>query len=266
MIRRSAPKAAQSSGPPEGELDPTKLRLVLAGERLFAQGGIDNVSLREISAAAGQGNNAAVQYHFGSKEGLIVALTRFRVAQMEEPRRRMLERAETLGRLKDIFTLVEILCLPQLDLVDETGQHPYAQFMSQYISRYRPRGLPHGSDFATPGSVHVRRLAQLICKRIDFVPPHVACSRLELCNLMFNNALVRFDNEQLLQRDQVSFEVIVHDTIELAAAALCVPMRGDCAKTYSVSSWLETTAATLKADSEEIQDDPPDAGRDQASI
>lgn len=237
-------------------LDESKLRLILAAESLFAERGIDNVSLREISATAGQANNAAVQYHFGSKHGLITALTNFRVSQMEGPRGRMLERAQQTGRLKDIFTLLEILCLPQLDLVNETGQHPYAQFMSQYISRYRPRGLPHASDFNTDISTHLRRLGQLIFRRVDFLPPAIAQNRLELCNLMFNNALVRCDNDQLRMRDRVSFEVVVRDTIELAAAALCVPFRGDYAQTYSVTSWLETTVRPLQIESEDPGDVP----------
>jgi TetR/AcrR family transcriptional regulator, regulator of cefoperazone and chloramphenicol sensitivity len=238
------------------DLDESKLRLVLAAESLFAERGIDTVSLREISAAAGQANNAAVQYHFGSKHGLITALTNFRVSQMEGPRASMLERAQQTGRLKDIFTLLEILCLPQLDLVNETGQHPYAQFMSQYISRYRPRGMPHASDFNTDKSTHLRRLGQLIFRRIDFLPPAIAQNRLELCNLMFNNALVRCDNDQLRVRDRMSFEVVVRDTIELAAAALCVPYRGDYDRSYSVSSWLETTVRPFQSESKEPGDIP----------
>ncbi|MGH9896848.1 MAG: helix-turn-helix domain-containing protein, partial [bacterium] len=45
---------------------PTERRLLLAAERLFADRGIDAVSLRAIMAAAGT-NVASVHYHFGSK-------------------------------------------------------------------------------------------------------------------------------------------------------------------------------------------------------
>jgi AcrR family transcriptional regulator len=41
---------------------------------LFATRGLDNVSLREIGTAAGQGNNAAVQYYFGDRDGLLKAI------------------------------------------------------------------------------------------------------------------------------------------------------------------------------------------------
>src|SRR3546814_2769538 len=43
-------------------------RILQAAEDCFGEHGIDAVSLRQIAIAAGQGNTAAVQYHFGSKE------------------------------------------------------------------------------------------------------------------------------------------------------------------------------------------------------
>ena len=43
-------------------------------ERLFAERGVDGVSLSEINRAAEQGNNSALHYHFGSKDGLVSAI------------------------------------------------------------------------------------------------------------------------------------------------------------------------------------------------
>ena len=48
--------------------------LIETAERLFAEKGIDNVSLREINRAAGQKNVAALHYHFGTRESLLEAL------------------------------------------------------------------------------------------------------------------------------------------------------------------------------------------------
>ena len=45
-----------------------------AAEQLFAQQGVDRVSLREIAIAAGQRNVSAATYHFGSKRELIEAI------------------------------------------------------------------------------------------------------------------------------------------------------------------------------------------------
>jgi AcrR family transcriptional regulator len=64
----------------------TKEQIVLAAERLFAEHGIEGVSLRQIGAAAGNGNNSAVQYHFGTKERLVLAVFEFRLPRLRERR------------------------------------------------------------------------------------------------------------------------------------------------------------------------------------
>ena len=57
----------------------TKEEIVLAGERLIADHGVDGVSMRQIGAAIGSGNNSAVLYHFGSKEKLVEAIFEYRL-------------------------------------------------------------------------------------------------------------------------------------------------------------------------------------------
>src|SRR5215470_8750592 len=52
----------------------TKQRLLDAAERLFAERGVDGVSLREVNAAAGERNNAALYYHFHDRDGLVRAI------------------------------------------------------------------------------------------------------------------------------------------------------------------------------------------------
>jgi AcrR family transcriptional regulator len=61
-----------------------KERIVRAAEWLFAEYGVDNVSLRQIGVAAGNSNNSAVQYHFGSKDQLIDAIFEYRQPRFRE--------------------------------------------------------------------------------------------------------------------------------------------------------------------------------------
>lgn len=51
----------------------TRARLLEAGVRLFAENGFKGVSVRELCAAA-DANVAAIQYHFGGKDGLYHAI------------------------------------------------------------------------------------------------------------------------------------------------------------------------------------------------
>lgn len=52
----------------------TREVLAQVAERLFAERGVHAVSNRHISEAAGQGNNTAISYHFGTKQDLIHAI------------------------------------------------------------------------------------------------------------------------------------------------------------------------------------------------
>ncbi len=52
----------------------TRLSLLRTAEALFHEKGLEAVSLREISAAAGQKNHSAAGYHFGSKDGVVDAI------------------------------------------------------------------------------------------------------------------------------------------------------------------------------------------------
>ena len=70
----------------------TKEAIMATAERLFAEHGVTAVSSRQISEAAGQGNNAAVGYHFGAKSDLIRAIVRRHDAEIEQSRRLMVER------------------------------------------------------------------------------------------------------------------------------------------------------------------------------
>ena len=69
---------------------PTERRLLLAAERLFAERGVDAVSLRTINTAAGT-NVASLHYHYGSKEALLEALIRERSREIRNSRSSLLE-------------------------------------------------------------------------------------------------------------------------------------------------------------------------------
>lgn len=68
----------------------TKSRLLRVAERLFAEHGFGGVSVRQLTAAA-RVNLAAVNYHFGSKAGLLAAIFEQRCRPMNEERLRRLD-------------------------------------------------------------------------------------------------------------------------------------------------------------------------------
>ena len=64
----------------------TRLALMRAAEKLIAENGSSNVTIREILEAAGQKNESALQYHFKNMAGLVSATHRFRDEQIVEAR------------------------------------------------------------------------------------------------------------------------------------------------------------------------------------
>ncbi len=94
--------------------DATRKRILKQAERLFAKSGIDAVSIRDITDAAGV-NTAAIHYHFGSKSGLVEALLARWAGELVERRGRMLDRIEALPEvaLRDV---VDVLVWPMIEL------------------------------------------------------------------------------------------------------------------------------------------------------
>lgn len=71
----------------------TKQRLIEAAEALFADEGFDRVSVRDITNKAAA-NVAAVNYHFGSREGLVAVVMARQINPVTEERMARLEALE----------------------------------------------------------------------------------------------------------------------------------------------------------------------------
>ncbi len=89
-----------------GSHDPRSNRTVQtildAAERLFAERGVTQVSMREIVRESGQRNSSAAKYHFGTREALIVAVVERRMATINELRHRRLDQLERAGTGADL--------------------------------------------------------------------------------------------------------------------------------------------------------------------
>lgn len=93
----------------------TKDRLIDAAEALFAKQGYAATSLRSITSAA-DANLAAVNYHFGSKESLLLAVLDRRLKPINTERLRMLDEmeAEAGGEPLPVEKILEALFAPPL--------------------------------------------------------------------------------------------------------------------------------------------------------
>ena len=107
--------------PRNGRATPTPARLLDAAERLFAESGLEGISLRSVAAAAGV-NSAAVHYHFGSRQALVEAVLLRRVEAIQERRRELLAALPETDGPGALRGIVEALALPWAEVALDGGR------------------------------------------------------------------------------------------------------------------------------------------------
>jgi AcrR family transcriptional regulator len=137
--------------------DQTRKAILEAAERLYADHGFADVTLRDIVAAADV-NLAAVNYHFGSKDELIAELFVSRSLATNRERLNELRRAEQQGGGRaEIDAILRALVGPTLRgcLGPDQERSPAARFMIRAsieavapIRRIKNREIDHLKKFA----------------------------------------------------------------------------------------------------------------------
>ncbi|GAA3241646.1 helix-turn-helix domain-containing protein [Actinocorallia longicatena] len=187
-------------------------RLITAAERLFAERGLEAVSLREINAAAGTRNASALQYHFGDRAGLVRAVLARHDTEVEARRHALLDQYEADGR-PDLHTLVAALVRPLAAELDAEGGVGYLQVLADVLNRPRPPfSAPEDPDTST------HRWRALVLPMLD--PLAVSHHRRFLA--------VRFTITELARRPRVSSRtdhaLFVSDLIDLVTGLLAAPV------------------------------------------
>jgi AcrR family transcriptional regulator len=131
----------------------TRESILVAAERLYAEHGVFAVSNRQVSEAAGQGNNAAVGYHFGTKTDLVRAIEQKHRTPVELLRERMVEQVGDNGGLRD---WVACLVQPLTDHLAELGNPTwYARFAAQVMTDPAYHNIVVRDALSSPSLVRV---------------------------------------------------------------------------------------------------------------
>lgn len=199
----------------------TRELLILTAERLFAEHGIDAVSLRQINTEAGQRNLSATHYHFGSKEALIGIIYDFRMARVNRRRTELLARIETEDRQGDVHALVECVVAPIVEEVtsDASGAH-YIRFLAQVI------GHPQLRLDKLWTSQHAGGLARIVGhlrSALPRLPAEISSLRI---GLMWEQIIHALADQDLLRENagQASQALFVSNLIDVVASGLLAPV------------------------------------------
>jgi AcrR family transcriptional regulator len=115
----------------------TRERLIEAAERLFAEQGVNGVSLREIVRESGARNVTALQYHFGDRRGLLRAVLERHHRDVEIGRHALLDTYEAEGQ-GGIRVLAAILVRPLAAKLAHAGGRAYLQILGELLNRPEP--------------------------------------------------------------------------------------------------------------------------------
>ncbi|TQM26326.1 TetR family transcriptional regulator [Nocardia bhagyanarayanae] len=198
---------------------PTDRRLILAAERLFAERGIDAVSLRAVMSAAGA-NVAAVHYHFGSKEALIEALIRQRSDAVATRRAALLDEVEQSG-VVSARGLAEAFVLPVWEMATGEGGS-WVKFIASVLGS----GHPALSTVAEGFADQARRFMTLLGRAFPDLPRHTIRFRLaQAMTLTFQVLGDVHQTQDLLAISgvQLSPEQVMSELVDVVTAILAGP-------------------------------------------
>lgn len=105
----------------------TRARLLRAGERRFARDGVAGAKLSDVVRDAGQRNDSAVGYHFGSRQGLLTEIVAKHMAVMEE-RRKIPAKGASLS------DVVASIVAPTADLLATEDGRDFLRIIEQLAS------------------------------------------------------------------------------------------------------------------------------------
>lgn len=205
----------------------TRAKLVAVAERLFAERGVEGVSLNEINKLAGQRNSNACQYHFGNKEGLLQAIVDKHVPGIAARRNERLDLLEAQGRasLRDV---IRAFVYPVAEkLFDPNGGKEFIRVNAQLV-------VPHtlaqhyqtGAPLIVPGLERLTRALRSALAELA-LPEAVISQRLLLAAMLLFHGLA--DHSRMLEimgnrAPVVDTELFVNNLEDSIVALLSAPL------------------------------------------
>ncbi|MFD1501047.1 TetR/AcrR family transcriptional regulator [Streptosporangium lutulentum] len=153
----------------------TREQILAAAERLFAEHGVFAVSNRQVSEAAGQGNNTAVGYHFGTKADLVRAIVRKHTERIERIRQGMVAEA---GRSAEVRDWVACLVRPVAEHLAALGNPTwFARFGAQVMTDPTLRDIMIDEALTSPS---LRQMLDGLHRCLPELPAEVRAERADM--------------------------------------------------------------------------------------
>ncbi len=207
-----------------GKRGDTRLRLMQAAERLFGERGLHAVTLKEINAAAGQRNESALHYHFGSKQRLVDAILNMRVAAIDRVRAARIDALTAERATDDLRAVIRATFEPLTELLDTEEGVRFVRFAAQVLN---------DPDFDLPtialksGFEGIARANSLIVTALADLPPEVAIQRQRLMIEMVLTSLALWTRRPDAMANEPARRFFVEGLFDSVHGALSAPVSAE---------------------------------------
>jgi AcrR family transcriptional regulator len=205
--------------------DETRQRLIEAATRGFAEQGVHTASLLEITRQAGQRNRGAVHYHFGSREGMLVAVIDQRVDLLAAREKELLAIARKCPD-DDLASVVAAFVRPAVELGDLGWQgRCYLVILSELVED-DPDSL-HPDVVAALTRAGGYDAYGLLEERMPPMSDELRLERMSLATTFILRATAdraRASDRPHPSRHQLDTEAFVHNLIVMVVGMLTAPV------------------------------------------
>ncbi len=204
----------------------TREKLLDAATRAFAEEGVFNASLIEITRRAGQRNRSALNYHFGSREGVLCAVLERHVEFLARREGELLAVAlDAPG--DDVASVVEAIVRPAAELAESGWRGRCCLAIIAELAGEDP--AHHSPDLqAVISRTGGYEVYALLAKRMADVGPDVANERFALITTFVLRSVADrarlLDGRERRGRPQLEYETFVWNLVAMVAAAMSAPL------------------------------------------
>jgi AcrR family transcriptional regulator len=209
----------------ESASQPSRERLLMAAQRLFADHGVNGVGLRDIAKAAGHKNANSIRYHFGSKESLIKAIIVWGGQQGELWRQQSLDALESREEPPSTREIIEIMLGSALG---HESSSEYVRFIAQVTLSHRDLIW---STYRQAVGDSMARCYEHLRNSIEGVPENVLEQRFAFLEIYVQHVVSVWDTQKRSRRRKGRWQSSIFygnlfDTVEGMLTAPCC-MAGD---------------------------------------
>ncbi len=220
-----------------GQVDPgheTRTRILDVAEELFAESGFHGTSLRAVTTRA-SANLAAVNYHFGSKEGLLRAVLQRHIGPVNQARLARLDELEREAGSRPIELEALVRVFVEAPLRHFLGLGRHGRVVMRFLGRSQTE--PHElvqAIVAEHFTEVARRFHSALCRTLPDLPPAELAWRLRALIGVFSFFLCSADPDSgaaacppgLPMPEPRDIDATLHRIVAFAVPGLEAPLSG----------------------------------------